>query len=371
MSELAQLLTAIEGSMSSSWALATVIGVSGSTYRLPGAKQLLRADGSSVGTVSGGCLDADLVRVVGEVIERQEPQFVTYDLKADEDEVWGFGLGCNGVTEIWVEPALTGEALVRNLVDARDSAESIAAITAIGGPSLGARLFVRSDGTQEGSLGSPEADAVAAAAALRAMEVGHHSQMSLSGGPAFVEVQIPPAHLLVCGGGHDAIPLVRYGRELGWRVTVVDDRRAYLTEDRFPGAALVHGDGEDLGELASLGQRTDAVVMTHNYRRDVEFLRALIPSAVRYIGMLGPRARTERIIDELQSTTTVPDDTLDKVYAPAGLDIGAEGPDQIALAILAEAQTVARGRSGGPLRDRRGGIHSSSGVRNPPEMRGS
>jgi xanthine/CO dehydrogenase XdhC/CoxF family maturation factor len=356
---LAQIVSAIDGPADSLWALATVVGVSGSTYRLPGAKQLLRADGSSVGTVSGGCLDADLVRIVGEVIERQQPQFVTYDLSADEDEVWGFGLGCNGVTEIWVEPAVTGRILLRSLFEARDSDESVAAITLIGGPSAGARLFVSSSGATTGGLGSLAMDSEAREAALAAIERGRHEQLSLTGGvPAFVEVQVPPPQLLVCGAGHDAIPLVRYGTDLGWRVTVVDDRSGYLTEARFPdAAALVLGHAENLNDLVDLTKRTDAVVMSHNYTRDVEYLRALLTSSVRYIGMLGPRSRTDRVIDELGGAASLPDGALEKVYAPAGLDIGAEGPEQISWAIMAEVQAVARERLGGSLRDRKGGIH--------------
>jgi xanthine dehydrogenase accessory factor len=162
---------------------------------------------------------------------------------------------------------------------------------------------------------------------------------------------------LVCGAGHDAIPLVRYGTDLGWRVTVVDDRSGYLTEARFPdAAALVLGHAEKLNDLVELDERTDAVVMSHNYTRDVEYLRALISSPVRYIGMLGPRSRTDRILDEIHDTVP-PAGALMKVFAPAGLDIGAEGPEQIAWAILAEAQAVASGREGGSLRERKGGIH--------------
>lgn len=360
MSELVQLLAAITDSPDSSWALATVVGVSGSTYRLPGARQLLRADGTSVGTVSGGCLDADLVRVVGEVILKQRPRFVSYNLSADDDEIWGFGLGCNGVTEVLVEPAATAAPLLRELAEARDSAQQVAAVTVIDGPRIGARLLVRSDGSTTGSLGNDGLDRQAEADARTALAHGRHSRLALADtSPIFIEVQVPPSQLLVCGAGHDAIPMVRYGADLGWQVTVVDDRRAYLAEDRFPAAtALTLGRAEDLLDLVAVTGRTDAVVMTHNYVRDVGFLRALLPSAVRYIGMLGPRARTDRMIDELRrDDVAMNDDSLNKVFAPAGLDIGAEGPDQIAWAILAEAQAVGRGRKGGPLRDRKGGIH--------------
>lgn len=360
MSELAQILAAITDPEDSSWALATVVGVSGSTYRLPGAKQLLRADGTSVGTVSGGCLDADLVRVVGEVIREQQVRFVTYNLSADDDEIWGFGLGCNGVTEVLVEPAATAAPLLRELAEAGESAQQVAAITVIDGPTMGARLLIRSDGSMRGSLGDDEADRRAEAEAKTAMSQGRHSRVALADGPSlFIEVQVPPPQLLVCGAGHDAIPVVRYGAELGWQVAVVDDRRAYLTEDRFPAAtALTLGGAEDLHDLVALTERTDAVVMTHNYLRDVEYLRALISSPVRYIGMLGPRARTDRMIDELhRDEVPMSNEAMSRVFAPAGLDIGAEGPDQIAWAILAEAQAVSRERTGGSLRDRKGGIH--------------
>lgn len=360
MTELSQILAAIGETPDPAWALATVVGVSGSTYRLPGAKQLLRADGASVGTVSGGCLDADLVRIVGEVIESNRPRFVTYDLSADDDEVWGFGLGCNGVTEVLVEPSSTGLPLLRSLATALESTESLSAVTVIDGTAIGTRLLVWAGGATMGSLGSEAIDEAASAAAQLAMTQGRRRRLMLPGStPAFVDVQVPAPQLLVCGAGHDAIPLVRYGAELGWRVTVVDERHAYLTEERFPEAsALVLGGAEDLADLVELDERTDAIVMTHSYLRDTGFLRVLISSPVRYVGMLGPRARTDRIIEEFRrAELPMSDGELARLYAPAGLDIGAEGPDQIAWAILAEAQATTRQRSGGPLRDRKGGIH--------------
>jgi xanthine/CO dehydrogenase XdhC/CoxF family maturation factor len=360
VSELSQILSTIRDTPDTAWALATVVGVSGSTYRLPGAKQLLRADGTSVGTVSGGCLDADLVRIVGEVIGSQSAQFVTYDLSADDDEVWGFGLGCNGVTEVLVEPAVTAAPFLNQLAAARHEAESLAAVTLTSGPSIGARLVVREMGESSGTLGLPELERAGIEAALAALDTGRHSRVVLSDEVrAFVEVQVPAPHLLICGAGHDAIPLVRYGTELGWRVTVVDDRAAYLTRDRFRQAsALQLGQPKDLQDLVVLDGRSDAIVMTHNYLRDVEYLRQLINSPVRYIGMLGPRARTDRMIKELQRDgLSMQEEALRRLYAPAGLDLGAEGPDQIAWSILAEVQAVARGRNGAPLRDRKGGIH--------------
>jgi xanthine/CO dehydrogenase XdhC/CoxF family maturation factor len=359
VSELSQILSAIREAPDPSWALVTVVGVSGSTYRLPGAKQLLRADGASIGTVSGGCLDADLMRIVGKVIDSQRARFVTYDLSADDDEVWGFGLGCNGVTEVLVEPAASATSLIEELAATRDASRGLAAVTVIEGPAIGARLLVRAGGQTSGSLGDARLDRAARESGLAALDAGRHAELVTDSLRAFIEVQVPAPQLIVCGAGHDAIPLVRYGSELGWRVTVVDDRRAYLTHNRFPQAtALIAGRAEDLPDLVVLDGRTGAVVMTHNYLRDVEYLRRLIASPVRYIGMLGPRARTDRIITDLQQDgVVIPSAGLGRLYAPAGLDIGAEGPDQVAWAILAEMLAVSRGRSGSPLRDRRAGIH--------------
>jgi xanthine/CO dehydrogenase XdhC/CoxF family maturation factor len=359
VSELSQLQAAIEDRQEEAWALATVVGVSGSTYRLPGAKQMLRADGTSIGTVSGGCLDADLVRIVGEVIASGTARFVSYDLSADDDEVWGFGLGCNGVTELLVEPAQTAAALLDSLGSAQQQGTSIAVVSGLSGSSIGSRLVVHADEVL-GSFESDELTTRAVQAGRAALAEGRHANVTLGGEiRVFVEVQTPPPSLVVCGAGHDVIPLVRSGAGLGWRVTVVDDRSAYLTEERFPNAfALILSRPEELLEVVDIDARTDVVVMTHNYLRDVEYLRQLVGSRARYIGMLGPRARTDRILDDLRrQKVEVPEAILRRLWAPAGLDIGAEGPDQISWAIMAEILAVSRGRAGGQLRDRRKGIH--------------
>ena len=366
MSELPQLIAAIDAAPDRSWALATVVGVSGSTYRLPGARQLLRADGTSVGTVSGGCLDTDLLRIVGEVIASETIRFVTYNLSADDDEIWGFGLGCNGVTELLVEPASMAEPLLRQLSEARRAARPIAVVTTLDGPTPGARLQIGPDGHHTGSFGSAALDGSAVEAATQALRQAGHRHLTLGDGSrAFIEVQVPPPRLLVCGAGHDAIPLVDHGAALGWTVTVVDDRAVYLTADRFPQAETLHrGSIEEI----PVDDRTDAVVMSHNYLRDAGNLRHLINSPARYIGMLGPRERSARIVSDLREDgVQISDTSLERLYSPAGLDIGAEGPDEIARAILAEIQAVTRGRTGGSLRDRKGGIHRGPDGESPIE----
>jgi xanthine/CO dehydrogenase XdhC/CoxF family maturation factor len=175
----------------------------------------------------------------------------------------------------------------------------------------------------------------------------------------FFDVIRPPVSLVICGAGRDALPVVRMARELGWHVTVVDWRPALATREFFPLAHdIVLTPAEGLCERARL-ERCDAVlVMTHNYRQDLALLAQLLPSPLPYIGVLGPRARTHELLLELQSQGVAwTDAQLARVHAPVGLDIGAEEPETIALAILAEIQTVLAGRAGGPLRHRAGPIH--------------
>jgi xanthine dehydrogenase accessory factor len=169
----------------------------------------------------------------------------------------------------------------------------------------------------------------------------------------FHEPMLPPLHLVVCSAGHDAIPLVRQASELGWGVTVADVRRRLLTHERFPGATdFVHADPDQAADVAQPDARTAVVLMSHNYLRDIAYLRSFVDAPLAYLGALGPRGRTEQMLAEIGRP-----EAIERLHAPAGLDIGAEGPEEVARAIVAEILAVTRGRSGGPLRDRPGPIH--------------
>ena len=170
----------------------------------------------------------------------------------------------------------------------------------------------------------------------------------------------PPLRLVLCGAGHDAIPLVRTAVAIGWHAVVVDDRPVFLSEERYPQAhAFVRVEEPSETETATpFDQRTFAVVMSHNYLRDREYLRALLRTEVGYIAMLGPAARTQRILMDLaEDGVEVTDEQRARIHAPAGLDLGAEGPDEIAQAIVAEIVAVRHGRDGGFLKERPGPIH--------------
>jgi xanthine/CO dehydrogenase XdhC/CoxF family maturation factor len=272
--------------------------------------------------------------------------------------VWGYGLGCNGAMGVFIEPAEHAIATATALRTAVEEEKACCLVTVLSstldGVVPGARLLRLADGTTAGSVGAPASDAEAVRHADASLASGESSVQEPDGMRLFVEVLEPPARLLVCGAGHDAVPLVRYASELGWRVTVADVRRPFLTHERFPEAAGFNDvDPGSVAGIVEAGHRTYAVLMSHNYLRDVDYLRSLLGCSLEYLGALGPRKRTLQILRELDQVQEI-----DRIHAPAGLDVGAEGPEEVAWAIVAEMLAVRRGRSGGFLRERRAPIHA-------------
>lgn len=369
MSEVNDVLAAIAAlhERGERMALATIVAVRGSTYRRPGARLLVRHDGESVGNISGGCLEGDVERIGREVIASGKPRLALFDLTADGDAVWGYGLGCNGAMELLIEPVEHLAASADALRTAVEQERSCCLVTVIesgaSGVEPGARLLVHEDGRAEGTIGR-DLDEEVRALARAALDEGTSrvEPLATKAGELrlFVEVIQPPPRQLVCGAGHDAIPLVESVARLGWRVVVVDPREKFLTRERFPAAAaLLDPPPAELVAAVPVDERTYAVVMTHNYLRDMEYLRALLDSDAPYIGVLGPRRRTDQLLRELAEQGVVPSDEVRaRIHAPAGLDIGADTPDEIAASIVAEVLAVHRGRGGGPLRERRAPIHA-------------
>jgi xanthine dehydrogenase accessory factor len=269
-----------------------------------------------------------------------------------------------------VEPgegaAETAGAIQRAVEDQRSLVTvTVVAASDSSGVTPGARMLVHPDGATEGSLGSAELDDEARGEALRALEDERSGVVSL--GPdvrAFVESLTPPLRLLICGAGHDAIPLVRFASELGWRVEVVDDRDAFLKPHRFPGATrFVKSEPIEAAAAAGVDPRTFVVVMSHNFARDKDYLHSFLGTSAAYIGMLGPRARLEKLVDALRQEGREPSaEDLRVVRGPAGLDVGADGPEEVGWAITAEILAVHKGRAGGFLSDRQGPIHNRPGA---------
>ena len=368
MSEITDVLTAI-GSLAASgqrMALATIVAVRGSTYRRPGARLLVPEEGAPIGNISGGCLEGDVADMARLVMEEGQARLAGWDLTADDDAVWGLGLGCNGAIEVFIEPADRAVEAARALRTALEEERPISLVTVIESTepekiAPGARLIVMPDGAVEGSLGRSDVDAEAIAAARGLLTTERSEIRTLAEGiRAFVEILEPPLRLVICGAGHDAVPLVRAASLLGWNVTVVDDRPAFLNRERFPEA---HGfapvdDPSGVAEAVTVDARTFVVVMTHNFLRDKAYLRELLTTDARYVAMLGPAARTQRLLMELEEEgTPITDEGRSRIHGPAGLDLGSEGPEEIAQAIIGEIVAVRRGRDGGFLKERPTPIH--------------
>jgi xanthine dehydrogenase accessory factor len=369
MSEITDVLAAIESlsAKGERMALATIVAVRGSTYRRPGARLLVPEDGAPIGNISGGCLEGDVADMARLVMQEGTARLAGWDLTADDDAVWGLGLGCNGAIEVFIEPAEEAALVAGALRIALEEERPICVVTVVESDDdairPGARIVVRPgpDPAAEGTLGSAGADAEALVAAHDQLAAGRSEVRTFAGGVrAFVEVLEPPLRLLVCGAGHDAIPLTAAAAGLGWTPIVVDDRPAFLTSERYPHAAgFVHVEAPELtAKTTPVDERTYTVVMTHNFLRDKEYVRSLLGSPAAYIGMLGPGARTERLLMELKDEgIELTAEDRARIHGPAGLDLGSEGPEEIAQAIVAEIVAVKRGRGGGFLKERPGPIH--------------
>ena len=343
--------------------LATVVGVLGSAYRRPGARLLFSAERVLAGALSGGCLEREVLRL-GPWLTSRGPVVRTFDHRLDEDGA--AGSGCDGKIEVLIEPcaALLQEALVQ-VQHELESERRFALATLIESNTVALPLGTRFLGNEHAEYHSSRLPELAlplsrAAALAPRPRRNRASVVSFRGLKFLLEWLEPPPHLFVFGAGPDAVPLARLAGELGWAVTVCGSDRVSARE-RFSGIARYSADsGRSVAELEACA-RPLAVVMSHDYERDREALAALLPSRCEYLAVLGPARRTERLLNDIAATLRVlPARGLDHLHAPAGLAIGAETAQEIALSILAEAQARLTASEGASLRDRAGDIHEAT-----------
>lgn len=350
--------------------LATVVKVEGSSYRRPGARMLIDADGGHVGTLSGGCLEGHLVKRAWWLTEREPAVVCRYDTAADEDAQWSFGLGCDGAIHVLLErlDGCASNSLLAAIGSAQRQMRATGAAVVIAqqgtAVKVGARRVHLPEGQHDGGFGDHALMARVDTDLADVIECGRsaHRRYALARGGAvevFLECFAPPPRLVVFGAGHDAVPLVRLAKRLGWHVTVADGRPHFARPDRFPEADRVCATTAD-DPLAGcdVSSQCAVVVMTHSVEQDRGLLRRLLPLGLPYLGQLGPRTRTDRLIDELASAGAI-DPQLGRatLHYPVGLDIGADNAEEIALAVIAEITAVRAGRSGGMLRRREGTLH--------------
>ncbi|WP_128906345.1 XdhC family protein [Halorubrum amylolyticum] len=350
--------------------LATVVAVEGSAYRRPGAKMVIVDDGDGVGSITAGCLEDEVLELATQVLADSEPRIKRFDLTGDDD-VWGLGVGCNGVIDILLEPL---DDRYRPVVDAYQRGEDTAVLTVLtaddGRLDLGDRAFgfstARSDEpdlrfettawpewileelspTAELLVGRDKSDSVTVERDGETVEV-------------FVDSVTSPPELIVFGSGHDVAPVASLAKRVDFRVTVASFRGAAAEESRFPAADRVLSTSPSaVRETLSFDENTYAVVMTHNFVDDRIVLEELLETPIEYVGLMGPRKRFEEMQTEFsEEGRTFSESELERIYTPAGLDLGGGTPFHISQSIVAELTAIHHDRDPQHLKEREGTIH--------------
>jgi xanthine/CO dehydrogenase XdhC/CoxF family maturation factor len=325
--------------------LVTVVKTQLSSYRVPGARLLLTKHGRRAGSISGGCLEDDVTKKAWWLTEKG-PIVRRYDTTPDNEIATdGYGLGCNGVVYALMERVKPGDAAILDLIrEVRTHRQPAAVAHAIEPASAVGERFIVGAHNLPADIEAEARSALAAANRL----------VRLDEREWFIETLTPAVRLLVFGAGDDAIPLTDLAKYLGWSVAVFDGRSHYARREKFPSA------DEVIVRIAGappprIDPWTVAVLMSHSYSQDLAALRELADLPLRYLGILGPSKRTAQLLEEAGLNR---ERMSAKLHGPMGLDIGADGPEQVALAVIAEIQATLNSREGGALSTRNGSIHA-------------
>lgn len=321
------------------FAMATIIAVDGSTYRHPGAKMLIGEDDSQYGTISAGCLEEDLAHHAREIIRTRQPRTVVYDLRSEDDLSWGQGAGCNGSIKVYVEPC---EWEYKPPYHHQPVWPEVEAVLNSGGRVASAKricddnmqrvhLFYCDNGTVIGDAEPgvkekiiPELNTFLSSGKKIELVKADESQ-----GEFLFELYEPREQLYIFGAGPDVEPIARLASHLDFFVTIIDPKSSRCNEEIYPTAdRLVPEHPESYLQKNELPARSYVLIMTHSFQRDQNILRHLISTPLQYLGVLGPRLRTTRLLS--------PDPLPERVHSPIGLSIGAEGPEEISVSIMAE-----------------------------------
>lgn len=352
-------------------ALATVVHVEGSSYRRPGARMLIEDDGQLTGAISGGCLEGDALRKALLVMTEKRSRLVTYDTMDDDDAKFGVGLGCNGIIQVLIEPINDSDPNnpIQYLKAINEKRQQGVLVTLFSlkdkkDPQYGTCLLLKDDGSfidhipvLKDVLMADANEALINQASSFKNYVSEDHDLT-----AFIEVIKPPVAVIIIGAGNDVIPVVDMADILGWEATVIDGRANYAKKERFVSAcSVLVAKPEKALEQIAIDEHSVFLLMTHNYNYDKAMLVQLLQRNVSYIGMLGPKKKRERILNELKDEgENFTDQQLSALHSPVGLDIGAETSEEIALSILAEIKAFFADKDVQSLRKIKEVIHSRS-----------
>ena len=353
-------------------ALATVVRVEGSSYRRAGARMLILANGTWVGGISGGCLEGDALTRARLVMAEAKPALITYDTTQDDAYQIGVGLGCNGIIDVLITPIDPDNPFAIRLLEiclARPRQTHVLLTvhtvpTGFTGVSAGDVCRYTGPDSLAGFGASRVITPLSAQIeTYLAQKKSAPLWVDLPGGGSvgiFVELLLPAPHVVVLGQQYDVYPLVRLLAELGWQATVMANPHKLIRPLLAQGTTVV---APANFESVAVDEQTAFVLMAHDYATDRANLARVVQTAAPFIGVLGPRVRTERMVAELAQTGVfVP--LTERIHAPVGLDIGATSPEEIALSVVAEIRAVLAGRNGLPLRLRQAPIHEREPQKN-------
>ncbi|WP_291787227.1 XdhC/CoxI family protein [Cecembia sp.] len=351
-------------------ALATVVKVDGSAYRRPGARMLVTEEGQLTGAISGGCLEGDALRKAQAVIFQQKSMLVTYDTTDEDDQKFGVGLGCNGIIQVLIEPINVDdkdnpiELLIKALSDRKHAVLlTVFSLKRSREQQIGTKLLFK-NGKFSGDESSiphslmPEMDQMVNFLEQEGKNI-IKPYPKLDELHVFYEVIKAPIRILLFGAGNDTQPLAKMADLLGWDLWLIDGRKQQASISRFPTASkILIGSPEEVMEKLEWDHHTIALLMTHNFEYEFQVMSSIHAWKLPYIGILGPKKKTEKLLDRLEKSGIKPNSA--NIFGPVGLDIGAEGSEEIALSILAEVNAVLSKKSGTHLKDKIGPIHEEN-----------
>ncbi|MDI5897196.1 XdhC family protein [Flavobacterium yafengii] len=353
-------------------ALVTVVHLDGSSYRRPGARMLVNDDGRITGAISGGCLEGDALKKALFAISEQKNTLFTYDTSKEDDSEMGIHLGCEGLIQVLFESIDSEKKenpiqLLSKALAVRQKAVLVTLFDLNNNQNVqyGTCLLLEENGTLSGKIPLQQFEDAVLKDITDVMQNGESVFKQYKSGDvsvtAFFEFLHPPVSLVVLGAGNDAIPLMKFADVLGWDFRIVDRRDTHANKERYPTASQILVANPDVAlEHLAYDNRTFFVLVTHSYKCDYYMLKSLCAAAVPYIGILGPKKKLHRMLEEIQHNEGIHlnADKVATIYGPTGLDIGAETPEEIALSIIAEIQAVLTGKMGGMLKTKNEVIHS-------------
>lgn len=350
--------------------LATVVHVEGSSYRKAGARMLVDEVGNITGAISGGCLEGDALRKALHALHQQKNKLITYDTSDEDDAVIGAQLGCNGIIQVLFEPLdyedpMNPCALLKLVINKKKPAAIVIRFNLNKMKVQPGTSLVFDENLKEtGKLPEKELFEVILKHSETTLKDNKADFIEYDFGEAtshvFIQNYLPPVKLIIVGAGNDAQILAQQAELLGWDVIVTDGRPTHANKERFTSSCqVIVSKPEKTLENIEIDQRSCLVLMSHNYNYDLAVLKLLLDEQkIFYIGILGPLKKYQRMLDDLsEEEFELNEETLKKIHAPVGLEIGAETPAEIGLSILAEIQSVLTGKNARPLKEKMSPIH--------------